>query len=149
MGQEELIRLAKGPSLKHPDYSERVLELFWSRKNAGKLDKNDPNVGSGMVGNPSCGDVMELFIKVSPETNVIEDAKFLTFGCPAAISSASLVTEWLKGKTLDEALQIQNRDIARELDLPLIKIHCSVLAQDAIEGAIKNFRDKQEKQQAT
>lgn len=142
MGSEELIQI----DWRTVRYSKKVLELFDNPPNVGELDKNDPTVGTKMVGNPNCGDVMKLQIKVNPKTGIIEDAKFKTFGCLAAIASASLVTEWLKGKTLDEALQIQNRDIARELDLPLIKIHCSVLARDAIEGAIKDFRDKQEKQ---
>ncbi len=130
--------------IRNPFYSERVIELFENPRNVGSLDKNDPNVGTGMVGNPACGDVMQLQIRVNPETGVIEDAKFKTFGCAAAISSASLVTEWLKGKTLDEAMRIENRDIAKELDLPKVKIHCSVLAQEAIEKAINDFRNKQE-----
>ncbi len=141
---EDLVQLG----LKNPQYSAKVLEIFdrflSGRTNAGSLDENDPTVGKGQVGNPACGDVMHLYIKVKPETGVIEDARFKTFGCGAAIASASLVTEWLKGKTLDEALQIQNRDIAKELDLPLVKIHCSVLARDAIEGSIADFRKKQE-----
>lgn len=139
MEREELVQLVR-----NPDYSEKVLEFFENPRNVGSLDKNDPSVGTGMVGSPACGDVMKLQIKVNPETGIIEDAKFKTFGCGAAIASASLVTEWLKGKTLDEALQIKNRDIASELNLPAIKIHCSVLAQDAIKGAIDDFKKKQE-----
>lgn len=130
--------------IRNPFYSERVIELFENPRNVGSLDKNDPDVGTGMVGSPACGDVMKLQIRV--ENGVVVDAKFKTFGCAAAISSASLVTEWLKGKTLEEALQIKNRDIAEELGLPTVKIHCSVLAQDAIKEAIEDFKSKQEKQ---
>ena len=132
--------------IRNPFYSEKVIELFENPRNVGSLDKNDPAVGSGMVGSPACGDVMKLQIRV--ENGIIVDAKFKTFGCAAAIASTSLATEWLKGKTLEEALQIRNRDIVEELGLPTVKIHCSVLAQDAIEEAIKDFRDKQVKQRA-
>jgi nitrogen fixation NifU-like protein len=108
----------------------------------GSLDKKDPNVGTGMVGAPECGDVMKLQIKVNPDTGVIEDAKFKTFGCGSAIASSSLATEWLKGKTVDQALDIKNTDIVSELALPPVKIHCSVLAEDAIKAAIGDYRQK-------
>lgn len=109
----------------------------------GTLDKADPNVGTGLVGAPACGDVMRLQLKINPETNVIEDAKFKTFGCGSAIASSSLATEWLKGKTVDEALAIKNTDIVTELSLPPVKIHCSVLAEDAIKAAINDYKKKQ------
>jgi len=112
------------------------------------MDKSDPHVGTGMVGAPECGDVMKLQVKVNPETGVIEDAKFKTFGCGSAIASSSLATEWLKGKTVDGALAIKNTDIVNELSLPPVKIHCSVLAEDAIKAAINDYRKKQEKPQA-
>src|SRR5215831_19147724 len=124
-------------------YSNKVLDHYNNPRNVGSLDKNDPNVGTGMVGAPECGDVMKLQIKVNPDTGVIEDAKFKTFGCGSAIASSSLATEWLKGKTLDEAATIRNMDIANELNLPPVKIHCSVLAEDAIKSAIEDFRRKQ------
>ena len=124
-------------------YSEKVIEHAENPRNVGTLDKNDPNVGTGLVGAPACGDVMRLQIKVSGD-GVIEDAKFKTFGCGSAIASSSLATEWLKGKTLDEAEKIRNVDIVNELNLPPVKIHCSVLAQDAIKSAIEDFRAKQQ-----
>jgi nitrogen fixation NifU-like protein len=123
-------------------YSEKVLNHFKHPQNVGTLDKNDPNVGTGLVGAPECGDVMRLQIKVNPETKLIEDAKFKTFGCGSAIASSSLATEWLKGKSLDDALKIDNMDIVEELALPPVKIHCSVLAEDAIKSAIKDYQDK-------
>jgi nitrogen fixation NifU-like protein len=109
----------------------------------GTLDKSDPNVGTGMVGAPECGDVMKLQLKVNPETGVIEDAKFKTFGCGSAIASSSLATEWVKGRTVDQALAIKNLEIVNELSLPPVKIHCSVLAEDAIKAAINDYRKKQ------
>src|SRR4051794_7618287 len=124
-------------------YSEKVLDHYSNPRNVGSLDKTDPNVGTGIVGAPECGDVMKLQIKVNPETRVIEDAKFKTFGCGSAIASSSLATEWVKGKTLDEAMQIKNTDIVNELSLPPVKIHCSVLAEDAIKAAIADFKRKQ------
>ena len=124
-------------------YSDKVIDHYEQPRNVGTLDKEDPNVGTGLVGAPACGDVMRLQIKVNPETNVVEDAKFKTFGCGSAIASSSLATEWLKGKTVDEALAIKNTDIVAELALPPVKIHCSVLAEDAIKSAIADFRKKQ------
>ncbi len=124
-------------------YSEKVIDHYNQPRNVGSLDKSSPEVGTGLVGAPECGDVMKLQIKVNPETNVIEDAKFKTFGCGSAIASSSLATEWVKGKTLDEALTIKNTDIVRELALPPVKIHCSVLAEDAIKAAIEDYRAKQ------
>jgi len=123
-------------------YSDKVLEHYENPRNVGSLDKNDPNVGTGMVGAPSCGDVMKLQIKVNDETGIIEDAKFKTYGCGSAIASSSLVTELLKGKTLDEATAIKNTDIVEELALPPVKIHCSVLAEDAIKSAIADYTKK-------
>lgn len=123
-------------------YSEKVLNHFKNPQNVGTLDKNDPNVGTGLVGAPECGDVMRLQIKVNPETQIIEDAKFKTFGCGSAIASSSLATEWLKGKNLDEALLIDNMEIVEELALPPVKIHCSVLAEDAIKSAIHDYQAK-------
>ena len=123
-------------------YSDKVLDHYNNPRNVGSLDKADPSVGTGMVGAPACGDVMKLQIKVNPETNVIEDAKFKTYGCGSAIASSSLVTELLKGKTLREATDIKNSDIATELALPPVKIHCSVLAEDAIKAAIKDYELK-------
>jgi nitrogen fixation NifU-like protein len=122
-------------------YSEKLLDHFKNPKNVGTLDKNKKSVGTGLVGAPECGDVMRLQIKVSEE-GVIEDAKFKTFGCGSAIASSSLATEWLKGKNLDEASTIDNMDIVEELALPPVKIHCSVLAEDAIKMAIKDYREK-------
>ena len=123
-------------------YSDKVLDHYNNPRNVGSLDKSAENVGTGMVGAPECGDVMKLQIKVNPDTNVIEDAKFKTFGCGSAIASSSLATEWVKGKTVDEALSIKNTDIVRELSLPPVKIHCSVLAEDAIRAAITDWKKK-------
>lgn len=123
-------------------YSDKVLDHYNNPRNVGSLDKKDPNVGTGLVGAPECGDVMKLQIKVDPATGLIEDAKFKTFGCGSAIASSSLVTEWVKGKTLDEAASIKNTDIAQELALPPVKIHCSVLAEDAIKAAIADYKKK-------
>jgi len=128
-------------------YSEKVIQHTENPKNVGTLDKADPNVGTGLVGAPACGDVMRLQIKVG-EGGVIEDAKFKTFGCGSAIASSSLATEWLRGKTLDEAEAIKNSDIVEELDLPPVKIHCSVLAEDAIKSAIADYRKKQAEKKA-
>jgi nitrogen fixation NifU-like protein len=125
-------------------YSDKVLEHYENPRNVGSLDKKDPRVGTGMVGAPECGDVMKLQIKVNGESGVIEDARFKTFGCGSAIASSSLATEWLKGKTLDQALEIKNTDIVNELSLPPVKIHCSVLAEDAIKAAIDDYKKKQE-----
>jgi nitrogen fixation NifU-like protein len=124
-------------------YSDKVLDHYENPRNVGTLDKGDKAVGTGMVGAPACGDVMKLQIKVG-DNGVIEDAKFKTYGCGSAIASSSLVTEWVKGKTLDQALAIKNADIAEELALPPVKIHCSVLAEDAIKAAIEDFQGKQE-----
>ena len=124
-------------------YSEKVLDHYNNPRNVGSLDKSSPYVGTGMVGAPECGDVMKLQVKVNPETGVIEDAKFKTFGCGSAIASSSLATEWLKGKTVDQALEIKNTDIVNELSLPPVKIHCSVLAEDAIKAAIGDYKSKQ------
>jgi nitrogen fixation NifU-like protein len=123
-------------------YSEKLLDHFKNPKNVGTLDKSKSNVGTGLVGAPECGDVMRLQIEVDEETGIIKDAKFKTFGCGSAIASSSLATEWLKGKTLDEAQSIDNMAIVEELALPPVKIHCSVLAEDAIKSAIKDYRDK-------
>jgi nitrogen fixation NifU-like protein len=124
-------------------YSDKVLDHYNSPRNVGSMDKKDPSVGTGLVGAPECGDVMKLQIKVNPETGVIEDAKFKTFGCGSAIASSSLATEMLKGRTVDEAGQIKNTEIVNELSLPPVKIHCSVLAEDAIKAAIDDYRAKQ------
>ena len=126
----------------------KVLDHYNNPRNVGSLDKSDPNVGTGMVGAPECGDVMKLQVKVNPDTGVIEDAKFKTFGCGSAIASSSLATEWLRGKTVDEALAIKNTDIVNELSLPPVKIHCSVLAEDAIKAAIDDYKKKSEKAEA-
>ncbi len=123
-------------------YSEKVLEHFKHPKNVGTLDKASKTVGTGLVGAPECGDVMRLQIEVDENTNMIKDAKFKTFGCGSAIASSSLATEWLKGKTIDEAMAIDNMDIVEELALPPVKIHCSVLAEDAIKSAIKDYQEK-------
>ena len=123
-------------------YSKKVLDHYNAPRNVGSLDKNSTEVGTGLVGAPECGDVMKLQIKVNPMTNVIEDAKFKTFGCGSAIASSSLATEWVKGKTLDEAETIKNTMIAQHLSLPPVKIHCSVLAEDAIKAAIRDYREK-------
>ncbi len=128
-------------------YSDKVIDHYENPRNVGTFDKNDDSVGTGMVGAPACGDVMRLQIKVNEE-GVIEDAKFKTYGCGSAIASSSLVTEWVKGKTLDEALQIKNADIADELALPPVKIHCSILAEDAIKAAVNDYRARQEKKKA-
>ncbi len=125
-------------------YSEKVIDHAENPRNVGTLDKEDPNVGTGLVGAPACGDVMRLQIKVG-DGGVIEDARFKTFGCGSAIASSSLATEWLKGRTLEEAERIRNTDIVEELNLPPVKIHCSVLAEDAIKSAIEDFRQKQSK----
>ena len=122
-------------------YSEKVIEHYEHPRNVGSFEKGDGSVGTGMVGAPACGDVMKLQIKVD-ENGVIEDAKFKTYGCGSAIASSSLVTEWVKGKTLDEALAIKNTAIAEELALPPVKIHCSILAEDAIKAAVKDYREK-------
>lgn len=123
-------------------YSDKVLDHFKNPRNVGTLNKDEKNVGTGLVGAPECGDVMRLQIKVD-DNGMIEDAKFKTFGCGSAIASSSLATEWLKGKSVDEALAIDNMDIVEELALPPVKIHCSVLAEDAIKSAIKDYQDKQ------
>src|SRR5436305_12326653 len=123
-------------------YSDKVLDHYSHPRNVGSMDKGSTDVGTGLVGAPECGDVMKLQIKVNPETSVIEDAKFKTFGCGSAIASSSLATEWVKGKTVDEALQIKNTDIVKELSLPPVKIHCSVLAEDAIKAAISDYKQK-------
>jgi len=123
-------------------YSDKVLDHYNNPRNVGSLDKSDPRVGTGMVGAPECGDVMKLQIKVNEETGTIDEAKFKTFGCGSAIASSSLATEWLKGKTVDEALQIKNTEIVNELSLPPVKIHCSVLAEDAIKAAIDDYKSK-------
>jgi nitrogen fixation NifU-like protein len=130
-------------------YSEKVLDHYSNPRNVGSFDATDPTVGTGLVGAPECGDVMKLQIKVNPETGVIEDAKFKTFGCGSAIASSSLATEWLKGKTVEEALSIKNTEIVEELALPPVKVHCSVLAEDAIKAALKNYQDKQEATEET
>ena len=124
-------------------YSDKVLDHYNNPRNVGSLDKSSPEVGTGMVGAPECGDVMKLQIKVNGSTGIIEDAKFKTFGCGSAIASSSLATEWLKGRTVDEAMAIKNTDIVNELSLPPVKIHCSVLAEDAIKAAITDYRKKQ------
>ena len=126
-------------------YSKKVLDHYENPRNVGKLDEHDNNVGTGMVGAPACGDVMRLQIQVNAE-GVIEDAKFKTYGCGSAIASSSLLTEWVKGKTLDQAAEIKNTEIAEELALPPVKIHCSVLAEDAIKAAVQDIRAKQAKQ---
>ncbi|MFO7157216.1 MAG: Fe-S cluster assembly scaffold IscU [Pseudomonadota bacterium] len=127
-------------------YSDKVIDHYENPRNVGTLDKDDPSVGTGLVGAPACGDVMRLQLKINAE-GIIEDAKFKTFGCGSAIASSSLVTEWVKGKTVEEALKISNQAIAEELALPPVKIHCSVLAEDAIKAAIADYRRKQEQLQ--
>ena len=124
-------------------YSEKVVEHYENPRNVGSFDKSDASVGTGMVGAPACGDVMKLQIKVNPQTGLIEDAKFKTYGCGSAIASSSLVTEWVKGKSLDEALTIKNTHIAEELALPPVKIHCSILAEDAIKAAVNDYKSRQ------
>ena len=123
-------------------YSEKVIDHYENPRNVGSMPKEDPNVGTGIVGAPACGDVMKLQLRIS-DAGVIEDAKFKTFGCGSAIASSSLATEWIKGKTVDEAAQIKNTQIVEELSLPPVKIHCSVLAEDAIKSAIEDYRRKQ------
>ena len=125
-------------------YSEKVIDHYNDPRNAGSLDKNDENTGTGLVGAPECGDVMKLQIQVNPDTNEIVDAKFKTFGCGSAIASSSLATEWVKGKSIDEAMSIKNTEIVEELSLPPVKIHCSVLAEDAIKAAISDYRKRSE-----
>ncbi|MGE0443977.1 MAG: Fe-S cluster assembly scaffold IscU [Vicinamibacterales bacterium] len=129
-------------------YSNKVIDHYEHPRNVGSLPKDDSHVGTGLVGAPECGDVMKLQVKINPDTGVIDDAKFKTFGCGSAIASSSLATEWLKGKTVDEALAIKNTDIVAELSLPPVKIHCSVLAEDAIKAAIADYRKKQGKDEA-
>lgn len=123
-------------------YSEKVVDHYENPRNVGSFEKGDDTVGTGMVGAPACGDVMKLQIKVNPRTGLIEDAKFKTYGCGSAIASSSLVTEWVKGKSLDEALTIKNTHIAEELALPPVKIHCSILAEDAIKAAVGDYKAK-------
>jgi nitrogen fixation NifU-like protein len=123
-------------------YSNKVLDHYTNPRNVGTLDKNSKDVGTGLVGAPECGDVMRLQIKVNPETHVIEEAKFKTFGCGSAIASSSLATEWIQGKSVEDALKISNTDIVKELSLPPVKIHCSVLAEDAIRSAINDWKKK-------
>ena len=125
-------------------YSDKVLDHYSNPRNVGSMDKNSNEVGTGLVGAPECGDVMKLQVKVNPATGVIDDAKFKTFGCGSAIASSSLATEWLKGKTVEQALAIKNTDIVTELSLPPVKIHCSVLAEDAIKAAINDYKKKQQ-----
>lgn len=126
-------------------YSDKVLDHYENPRNVGSMDNSDPTVGTGMVGAPACGDVMRLQIQVNDE-GVIEDAKFKTYGCGSAIASSSLLTEWVKGKTLEEAQEIKNTDIAEELALPPVKVHCSVLAEDAIKAAVDDYHSKQDQQ---
>ena len=126
-------------------YSDKVIDHYENPRNVGSFDKADPSVGTGMVGAPACGDVMKLQIKVDETTGIIQDAKFKTYGCGSAIASSSLVTEWLKGRTLDEAQQIKNSEIATELALPPVKIHCSILAEDAIKAAVNDYRNRHSK----
>ena len=123
-------------------YSERVIDHYENPRNVGSFDKSDTSIGTGMVGAPACGDVMKLQIKVDDVTGIITDAKFKTYGCGSAIASSSLVTEWVKGKTLDEAATIKNTQIAEELALPPVKIHCSILAEDAIKAAVEDYKKK-------
>ena len=123
-------------------YSEKVVDHYENPRNVGSFDKGDDTVGTGMVGAPACGDVMKLQIKVNPVTGLIEDARFKTYGCGSAIASSSLVTEWVKGKSLDEAVTIKNTQIAHELALPPVKIHCSILAEDAIKAAVQDYKAK-------
>ena len=123
-------------------YSDKVIDHYENPRNVGSFDKGDDSVGTGMVGAPACGDVMKLQIKVNADTGVIEDARFKTYGCGSAIASSSLVTEWVKGKTLDEAAALKNSQIAEELALPPVKVHCSILAEDAIKAAVNDYRTK-------
>ena len=129
-------------------YSDKVVEHYENPRNVGSFDKGDDSVGTGMVGAPACGDVMKLQIKVDPATGLIEDARFKTYGCGSAIASSSLVTEWVKGKSLDEALTIKNTHIAEELALPPVKIHCSILAEDAIKAAVSDYKQRHGQTQA-
>ena len=129
-------------------YSDKVIDHYNNPRNVGSLDKNDERVGTGVVGAPECGDVMKLQLRVG-ENEVIQDAKFKTFGCGSAIASSSLITEWVKGKTVDEVLEIKNTQIVKELSLPPVKIHCSVLAEDAIKAAISDYKKKSVKEEAT
>jgi nitrogen fixation NifU-like protein len=129
-------------------YSDKVIDHYNHPRNVGSMPKEDKNVGTGLVGAPECGDVMKLQVRINPETQVIEEAKFKTFGCGSAIASSSLATEWVKGKTVEEALAIKNTDIVRELSLPPVKIHCSVLAEDAIKAAIGDWKQKKESESA-
>jgi len=124
-------------------YSDKILDHYNNPRNVGSFSAGDATVGTGLVGAPECGDVMKLQIKINPDTGLIEDAKFKTFGCGSAIASSSLATEWLKGKSIDEALAIRNTQIVEELALPPVKVHCSVLAEDAIKAAVKNYQEKQ------
>ena len=124
------------------DYSDKVIDHYENPRNVGSFDKSDPSVGTGMVGAPACGDVMKLQIKVDNDTGIITDAKFKTYGCGSAIASSSLITEWVKGKTLDQAGSIKNSEIAEELALPPVKIHCSILAEDAIKAAVNDYRNR-------
>jgi nitrogen fixation NifU-like protein len=130
-------------------YSDKVIDHYEHPRNVGTLDKEDASVGTGLVGAPACGDVMRLQLKINPETEIIEDAKFKTFGCGSAIASSSLVTEWVKGKSVTEAMDLKNTQIVEELNLPPVKIHCSVLAEDAIKSAIADFRKKQAERRDT
>lgn len=129
-------------------YSNKVIDHYENPRNVGRMDENDSNVGTGMVGAPACGDVMRLQIRVN-DSGVIEDARFKTYGCGSAIASSSLLTEWVKGRTLDQAGEIKNTDIAEELSLPPVKIHCSVLAEDAIKAALQDLKNKREKSERT
>ena len=129
-------------------YSDKVIDHYENPRNVGGFDKGDADVGTGMVGAPACGDVMKLQIKVNPTTGLIEDARFKTYGCGSAIASSSLVTEWVKGKSLDQALEIKNTNIAEELALPPVKIHCSILAEDAIKAAVSDYKAKHGEAQA-
>ncbi len=129
-------------------YSDKVIDHYENPRNVGGFDKGDEDVGTGMVGAPACGDVMKLQIKVNPATGLIEDARFKTYGCGSAIASSSLVTEWVKGKTLDQALDIKNTNIAEELALPPVKIHCSILAEDAIKAAVSDYKSRHGEAQA-
>ena len=129
-------------------YSNKVIDHYENPRNVGSLPKDDANVGTGLVGAPECGDVMKLQVRVNPETGIIDEAKFKTFGCGSAIASSSLATEWLKGKTVDQALAIKNTDIVNELALPPVKIHCSVLAEDAIKAAIADYQKKRDEVKA-
>ena len=129
-------------------YSDKVVEHYENPKNVGAFDKDDDSVGTGMVGAPACGDVMRLQIKVNADSGIIEDARFKTYGCGSAIASSSLVTEWVKGKTLDQALEIKNNEIAEELALPPVKIHCSILAEDAIKAAVTDYKTRKGSEEA-